>query len=290
LLAALPYLTAFFAWSLITLPLYLMAVYRVAGRAQAWVAAFAFPATFFNIAVGQNGFATAALVGGALVTLPARPILAGVLVGFLTYKPQFGILFPFALLAGGHGRTFVAAAATAAAMAVLSALAFGDQAWIAFFHSIPVTVDAVLVQGMAGWAKLNSVYGTSRWLGLNADTAMVAQMSVIAILIPAIILLWRSSVSQSLKAAGLIAASLLATPYLYVYDLPMLAVALAFLFRDAAFDKYEYAVTGLVVAAIAVFPLVLCPTALAGVILVALLVLRRTLPTVGSPALVRSPN
>jgi len=277
-LALLPYLAAFFVWNVATLPFYLFVIRRVAGRAEAWLAAFAFPATFFNILVGQNGFVSAALIGGALVTLGENPILSGVLVGLMTYKPQFGILFPFALAAGGYWRTIAAAAATAIAMAIVSWLVLGSETWIAFFHSIPVTTDAVFVRGLAGWAKLNSLYGFCRWLGLGTVAAAAAQGIISTAAVGAVIALWRSRTSLSLKSAGLIAASLLATPYLYVYDLPILAVAIAFLFRAGPFDASEYVAIGLAVIAIFAFPFASAPTALIAVVLVTILITRRAIP------------
>ena len=72
-----------------------------APAARPLLIAAAFPAVFVNIGHGQNGFLTAALLGGALHLLDRRPWLAGVLFGCLAYKPQFGVLIPFALLAGG---------------------------------------------------------------------------------------------------------------------------------------------------------------------------------------------
>ena len=67
--------------------------------------AAAFPAVLVNIGHGQNGFLTAALLGGALLLLDRRPWLAGVLIGLLAYKPQFGVLIPIALLAGRRWST-----------------------------------------------------------------------------------------------------------------------------------------------------------------------------------------
>ena len=84
--------------------------------------------------------------------------------------------------------------------------------------------------------------------------------------------------SLSLKSAGLIAASLLATPYLYVYDLPILAVAIAFLFRAGPFDASEYVAIGLAVIAIFAFPFASAPTALIAVVLVTILITRRAIP------------
>jgi len=47
------------------------------------------------------------LLGTALVMLVERPILAGVLIGCLAYKPQFGLLIPLVLIAGSHWRAFI---------------------------------------------------------------------------------------------------------------------------------------------------------------------------------------
>ena len=41
--------------------------------------ALAYPAVFINLGHGHNGFLTAALLGGALVLLDRRPLVAGIL-------------------------------------------------------------------------------------------------------------------------------------------------------------------------------------------------------------------
>ena len=51
------------------------------------------------------------LLGGALVSLDRRPLIAGILFGLMAYKPQFGLMIPIALAAGGYWRSFSAAAA-----------------------------------------------------------------------------------------------------------------------------------------------------------------------------------
>ena len=42
--------------------------------------------------------------------IDTRPRLAGLLLGLLCYKPHLALLAPVALVAGGHWRTFAAAA------------------------------------------------------------------------------------------------------------------------------------------------------------------------------------
>ena len=52
---------------------------------------------------------------GLVLTLAAlaASLLTGILFGLMAYKPQFGLMIPIALAAGGYWRSFAAAAATA---------------------------------------------------------------------------------------------------------------------------------------------------------------------------------
>src|SRR5579884_2989506 len=97
-----------------------------AGMTSDWLLlALAFPAVLINIGHGQNGFLTAALLGGALVMLDRRPILAGLLFGLLVYKPQYGVMIPLVLAVSGRWKCFAAAAVTVAVLALAATLAFG---------------------------------------------------------------------------------------------------------------------------------------------------------------------
>src|SRR6185503_11441314 len=76
-LATMPYLLALLVYQAATLAAYLRVVRQIAGTSQAWLPALAFPAVFINLTHGHNGFITAALLGGALLLLERRPLLAG---------------------------------------------------------------------------------------------------------------------------------------------------------------------------------------------------------------------
>jgi len=104
----------------VTLPAYIAAVRSIVGERAGIFVALGSPAALWNFTAGQNGFLTAALIGGALVLMQRRPWLAGVCLGLLSYKPQFGLLFPVALVAAAQWRVIGAGAFTAAGMAVLS--------------------------------------------------------------------------------------------------------------------------------------------------------------------------
>jgi hypothetical protein len=120
LVAAVPYAWGLAIWLAASLAAYLAAMRAILPRTETLLIAAAFPAVFVNIGHGQNGFLTAALLGGALHLLDRRPWIAGMLIGCLAYKPQFGVLIPFALLAGARWSAIGAAVATVAALLAVS--------------------------------------------------------------------------------------------------------------------------------------------------------------------------
>jgi hypothetical protein len=247
-LATMPYLLALAVWQGATLALYLLALRMIVTDApdepppQApapaakpapdplWLLlALAFPAVFVNLGHGHNGFLTAALIGTALARLDRRPALAGVLFGLLAYKPQFGLLVPVVLVASGRWRVFAAAAATVAALAAITTTALGVSVWDAFLASTHFTRIVVLENGETGWQKIQSVFSAVRMWGGSVPIAYAIQGSVTFALAVAMAWLWRAPVDFALKAAGLIIAAVLATPYSLDYDMTALAPAIAFL-------------------------------------------------------------
>src|SRR5262249_13408011 len=116
LLAMLPYSVAYVGWMVASLIPYLAVMRGIVGHPFGLVFAAAFPYVFTNLLAEQTAFLPAALIGGTLYLLPGRPILAGVCLGLLTYKPQYGLLFPIVLIAASHWRAFISAGVTAIAL------------------------------------------------------------------------------------------------------------------------------------------------------------------------------
>ena len=236
--AAFPYAWGLVIWIASSLAAYLMVIRAILPRPQTLLVAAAFPAVFVNIGHGHNGFLTAALLGGALHLLDRRPWLAGVLIGCLPYKPQFGVLIPIALLAGTRWRTIGAAAGTVAALIALSLLTLGGDVWNAFADSLKFTQAVVLEQGDTGWEKIQSVFSAVRMWGATVHTAYAVQIALGLVLAASIAWLWQSNAPFELKAAALATGSLLATPYVLDYDLVVLAVAIAYFTRHGL--KYGF--------------------------------------------------
>jgi arabinofuranan 3-O-arabinosyltransferase len=282
-LAALPYTLSFLVWTISTFLTYLAAIRAIIGERSGYLLAAAFPPVLANFFVGQNGFLSTALIGGTLILLERRQaVLAGILLGLLTYKPHLGLLFPIALAAGGEWRTIAAAAITALLIALASYLVFGDASWLAFIEHIGESSQTILAEGKAGWSKLQTAFGLVRTLGGSEALALTVQAVVGLAAASAIALLWRSRAPYEIKAAALGTGSLLATPYLYTYDLLILAVPLAYLLRlgrAQGFLPHELPVIGVACLLILSFilPIVNVPVGFIAVLLVAALIAHRAL-------------
>ncbi len=300
-LAKMPYALALAVWQASTLALYVLMIWAIispsprrgdgrgegardsqSGFGELLLLALAYPAVLINVGHGQNGFLTAALLGGALVVLDRRPLLAGILIGLLVYKPQFGLVIPLALIAGGRWRSFAAATATVAALTLITTIAFGSQIWHSFLVSTQFSRTVVLEQGQTGWQKIQSVFSWARMWGAPIPLAYALQGVLTVTLGAAIVRLWRSAASPALKSAALCLAAILATPYSLDYDMMVLAPAIAFFAVDCitrGFRSWEKTV----LAALWLVPLVarsvaqatLVPLGVPAMLAVFVLILRR---------------
>jgi hypothetical protein len=278
LLALLPYAAAYVAWVALTFPLYVLTIRAIVGRRDGILIACAYPGLLANAVVGQNGFATAALLGGALVLMERSPVAAGCLVGLLSFKPHLGVLLPIALLAGGHWRVFFSASVVVALLTAAAWAAFGLETSMAFFHSVQVASRSTLELGNAEWGKLQSIYGLVRAAGGPSGLAWTMQSVLAGVVAVSIFALWRSKAPFELKAAALATGTLLVTPYIFLYDLVVLAVAMAFLLRASAkAGPVPGEMPGLAVACllILIFPVFKAPVGFGATLVVALLIARR---------------
>ncbi len=277
-LAQFPYAVAFIGWAAVSFVPYLFVMRAIVGRSCGWLIAAAFPVVLTNTLVGQNGFLTASLIGGMLYLLPTRPILAGVCLGLLSYKPQYGLLFPLVLIAASQWTVFFTAAVVATTLAVASWLAFGTESWQAFFHWMPMFSQAFLTEGRAPWGKMQSIFALVRYLGGSEPLGWIFQSIMTATVALVLVLLWRSRVRYALKAAALATGTLLVTPYLFLYDVMVLAIAVAFLVRIGladGFRRYELPALGVVAGLLMFYPLIGAPTGFAATLIVAGLIAGR---------------
>jgi len=231
--ALLPYVPALIVWQSAS-ALAALAVFRqILPSRRALLVAAAFPAVLICLGHGQTGFLTAALMAGGILLLPRHEIAAGVLFGLLAYKPQFGLLVPAVLLAGGYWRAIGAATATVVATVALTLALWGWPVWQAFFESLPLTRKIVFEAGNTGFEKFQSIFAWVRLWGGPVALAYAAQAVVTVASIAACVWIWRSTVSLRIKGAALLVGALLSSPYVLDYDFILLGMALALMVAHA---------------------------------------------------------
>jgi alpha-1,2-mannosyltransferase len=220
-LGFLPYEAAFVGWSVFTFLTYFIASYcrQMAGTA-AFLAVFA-PATIVNLAFGQTGFLSAALIVGGFRLVSTRPVLSGTLFGLASVKPHLGILVPVALIAARRWSTFAAAGGTMAILVIASGVAFGWSMWPLWLAKLFSHADWVAdVKG-----RLNpTVTASLMFLGVNPTAARIVELCVATAVATIIWMCFRRGVTI-LATAALLVGTFLATPYAVVYDLPMVTSA-----------------------------------------------------------------
>jgi hypothetical protein len=286
LLALVPYVPAFLLWVSLTFAAYVAVMRGIIGSNIGILLACAYPGVMMNLAPGQNGFLTAALFGGALLTMQQRPLLCGLLLGLLSFKPQLGLLIPIALIASSRWKVIIAAATTTVALNAASLFVFGQEAWQAFFPTLQAASREMLTEGLSGWGKLHSIYGLARLLGGSDALGWSLQATLLISSAIATFVIWRSNASFETKAAALVTAALLSTPYVFIYDLVILAVPMAFLVRAGALKGFlnrEALGLEVVCLMIAAFPVLAVPVGFAATLLVAALIARRMLVEAGEP-------
>ncbi|MGV3769082.1 MAG: glycosyltransferase family 87 protein [Sphingobium phenoxybenzoativorans] len=254
-LALLPYAAALAAWIALTGLAYLKMLRAWTDDPHIWIAMLAFPAVLINAGHGQNGFLTAALVGGGLILMNRkRPWLSGLLLGALVIKPHLAILLPLALAARGEWRTFLATGLGAMLWAALSFLAFGPEAWHGFLADSALARQT-LEQGLVDPAKMQSAFAAVRVAGGSLTQAYAAQAAggiAVALTLVALARLRAPAMAQN---AAFALAAILATPFVFDYDLTWIALPLGWLLvegRRTGFLPYEK----LVMAAAFLLPLI----------------------------------
>lgn len=230
-LAQLDYTAAFAAFMAVGGLLLALALGRIGGW-RAIVVGFAAPVTALTFIYGQNAWATAGLSGLAMVLLPRREILAGLLIGLLTVKPQLGLAYPFALLAAGRYKAVAAAALTGVWLVALAYHLFGWSVWEVFLDGVAVSRTVLMEQSEVGFGRIQSVFALVRLAGGPPMLAYALQAMVAGLVAVILVRVWRGGAPYAAKAALALASSLLMSPFVLPYDLTALVPAAALLVAD----------------------------------------------------------
>jgi len=192
------------------------------------------PATAIDIALGQNGAITAALLIGGLSLWSRRPAVAGAILGLLIFKPQLAIMLPVAVIAERRWTTMAAAIAVASGLIALSVPVFGLDAWRGFFAGSLQTQTLMLTQGSGPFQwMMPTTFMSGRLLGLPTTIAATGQALAAVAALWAVWNGWRTDADREAKAALLMIATFVASPQAFNYDLiPAASAALVLWRRD----------------------------------------------------------
>lgn len=231
-LAHLPYVWAYGLWAGLLLILYVVAWRGVfgGGTAPFWVAMGA-SGVHANVMLGQNGLLSAVLVAAGLLALRTRPLLAGMAIGALCYKPHIGLPIGLILLGAGQWRAVTGAALSAALLCLLSAAMLGLDVWRAFLDNGAAT-HALLQRADLPLNKIGTVFSLARLLGAGLTPALVLQGIVAVAALALAIRAWRRPGDMNAKLALAAATVPLVSPYMFDYDLVILVLPICLLLAD----------------------------------------------------------
>ena len=236
-LARLPYNAALFTWLAISLAVYLACAWLVLQRCprlqdrrgSVFLLLIGAPALLFDLRFSQASAIALACVTAAFVALDnKRPFLAGLAIGSLFYKPPLGIAAAFIFVAAGEW-VLVAGAV----VAVLAQVAVGCAYWgpailvdyVGALRRLPEVAAGMepFKFHMHSWRALFQLLGLPEAVATTAHVVMSVGTLRIATTC------WRSRAPLAVRFSGLLLATVLVDPHIYVYDLIILTPALLIL-------------------------------------------------------------
>lgn len=215
------YFPALLCWTAAGLGLFVWVLRHMIDDRRLLIAIVFSPAAVFCLMSGQSSFITAAMLLTIMSCLDRRPVLAGILIGLLSLKPQLGLLFPVMLAASGRWRVFVVAALTTLLVIAATAAVFGPQAWIDFVARGIPTQNLVLADPQrVGTPFYPTIFMNVRGANASYAVAMMVQTGFSALALALVFLAYRcrKDADPQLLGALFFACSVCLVPYLLSYD------------------------------------------------------------------------
>src|SRR5579883_3503053 len=215
------YFPALAIWTACGLGIFVWVTRRRIGDGRLLIPLLVSPAAVFCLMSGQSSLLTTAMLLTIFSCLDRRPVVAGVLIGLLTLKPQLGLFFPVILAASGRWRVFAVAAATSIVIAGLTAVVFGPQVWLDFVREgLPVQNLVLVDPERVGTPFYPTIFMNVRGANAGYGAAMAVQacFTVFAVGALAYAYRYRRNADPDLLAALFFACTICGVPYLLAYD------------------------------------------------------------------------
>jgi len=230
-LGLMPYLLSLSVWLGVGLLLYMIVLSRISHHPIILPIILLFPGIYQNFSFGQNAFYSGLILGGGLLLLDSSPLMAGFLMGFLCYKPQFILLILIALIVGSYWKTLIAFLATSLFLLLASIIAFGLEVWIAYFKFMSLPMK-LLETGQADWSIMPTFFAATLSAGFGVKAAYLVQGVVMLVVLSGVVWVWMRNANLALRGSALTLGLLLFTPYAFTYELALLALPLCWLWEE----------------------------------------------------------
>ena len=193
---------------------------------------FFFPGTAHSLLTGQNGVLSALIIAAGVLNLERRPVLAGAILGALSYKPHVAAAVYAALLIGRYWHALAASIAVALALALVSVGPVRERNLGWRFLRETHVAKTFLEGGQLPWVFMATMFATARLAGLDSNVAYALQAVVTCGALVSLFVVWRRrDIPLEQRAAVLVTVIPLTTPYAFSYDLAVIVIALVWLAR-----------------------------------------------------------
>ena len=242
----LPYLSALALWQTLPLAGFMLVMSRVGLPPLLFCLVPLSAAIVQTIVTGQNGLLMALLLAGGLLSLERHPSIAGVFFALATFKPQLALLVGPALVIGGHWRALGTMVAALSVLIIVSFAAFGFGPWLAFFQSLSYAQEQLALDNLP-WRRMPTIFAAVRMSGFDATSAQLVQGVISLGIFAGVAWTWWRRVAFNTRAALLVAAIPLTTPWAYDYDLVILLLPSAWLVLEAQREPLRFAEIAVIV-------------------------------------------
>lgn len=217
----LPFWPACAAWTAVSIAAFLFAARQVTN--QPWLTLIT-PPVLFSIYLGQTGLMTGAAIIVAIVEMPKRPVLAGIMFGLAAaLKPQAVLLAPLALLVDRNGKAIISAGLTWLLLALPAARMWPD--WWRVIQLFPGFLDQYYPYISHNGATPLSFAKALGW------PVPPFQIAGIALGVAVVVMSFRAA-DINTRIIGLGSGTLLASPYAMKYEVAVMVPAYIALLRD----------------------------------------------------------
>jgi hypothetical protein len=232
-LTSLPFVVAGLVWGLVMLAIFVMCVRAIVKRSGpgsplqdrrfVMAAALGFPSIWSMVMHGQTTIIVIVAFALAWMALEAESrFAAGLAIGLLALKPQFGVLIALVAIARGEWLLVLGTLTCIAIQTAVTILLFGTGILQRYTETAIAVLQTAHMPEIKPYLQ-HSLRAITSLLPLTADAILLVVLSgAVAVLV---IDVWRRTGSWRMRMGSLVLGSILINPHLYAYDAALLVLA-----------------------------------------------------------------